>query len=237
MAAPDQASCAPRIRSNKLSCFFFTIYLWVKSWRFVKKSQKWQPVPCPVSSNIPLPVNCVKVIILTQTRNFFYLQNNHLKIRFLKLQKARKVVTEMLTNPLISPFSPSILPSEVDPPACVMSWRKVIREISSFSWESKEKHVIVQFGPLIMPGHKTLFVGNYILGTWSSSCPPPGVKLTSFKVNNWLQFVASEKWRAHQEIIVRGAGLGLVAGAGHPSRPLHPFPLLHQDQLQVITQH
>ena len=95
----------------------------------------------------------------------------------------------------------------------------------------------MQFGPLIMPGHKTLFVGNYILSTWSSSCPPPGVKLTSFKVNNWLQFVASEKWRAHQEIIVRGAGLGLVAGAGHPSRPLHPFPLLHQDQLQVITQH
>ena len=150
-------------------------------------------------------------------------------------QKSRDLDSHQSTNIAVLPFNSSLWswPSRM----CDVL-KKICQKLNFQSWICKlnEKHV--HFGPLSMPRHGKIIVGNNFLGTWSSSCPPPGVKLTSFKVNNWLQFDAiSEKWReAHQEIIVRGAGLGLVASAGHHSRPLHPLPLLlHQDQLQVIT--
>ena len=33
-----------------------------------------QPVSCSISGNIPLPVNCVEIIILAKTRNFLNLE-------------------------------------------------------------------------------------------------------------------------------------------------------------------
>lgn len=164
-------------------------------------------MPRSVSSNIPLPVNCVKVIILTQTGNFFHLKINTQQSTYKNHKMPLQVGTGILTNPLISPFSPSILPSEVDPPACVISWRKDFK-INFQIWLWKKKHV--QFEPLSMPEHRKLLVKNYIFGTWSSSCPPPGVKLMSFKqlVTICCKWKVTSSPRDHRQRCWSGPGSG-----------------------------